>query len=238
MRAKGVRLALPRELRGSALLAGVLVTAQSVCLYSAVALIPVALALLVFQTSAILYVLLAWAMGKETPRPSVLVAMVVCLIGLSFALDVRFEELGARWREMGVGVTWAFAGAISMMFVYYMNANALRAVDGRLRTFVMTGVTAVLVVGGGAAANKLALPADGTGWIGIALLTFFYCIAMSTMFMVLPHLSAASTAALAFEPIALLGLAWLVLGQAVKPLQILGAFVTVGALGWIGMSKR
>jgi drug/metabolite transporter (DMT)-like permease len=52
-----------------------------------------------------------------------------------------------------------------------------------------------------------------------------------------PH-PAASTAALNFEPIALLGLAWVFLGQAATPLQILGAFVVVGAIVWLGVAKR
>ena len=54
----------------------------------------------------------------------------------------------------------------------------------------------------------------------------------------LPRVPAASTAALNFEPIALLGLAWIVLGQAVTPLQIVGAFLTVGAIAWLGISKK
>ena len=68
MRIQGIRLAIPRELRGKTLLAGLLIASQSYCLYSAVALIPPALALLVFQTSPMLYVLLTWGLGKEQPR--------------------------------------------------------------------------------------------------------------------------------------------------------------------------
>src|SRR5688572_3467584 len=68
MRLQGVALAVPRGLRGWSLLAGILVATQSYCLYSAVARIPPALALLVFQTSPMLYVLLSWAMRKEAPR--------------------------------------------------------------------------------------------------------------------------------------------------------------------------
>src|SRR5688572_31598522 len=60
MRVQGVRIAIPRELRGRTLLAGILIATQSYALYSAVALIPPALALLVFQTSPVLYVLLTW----------------------------------------------------------------------------------------------------------------------------------------------------------------------------------
>jgi drug/metabolite transporter (DMT)-like permease len=61
---------------------------------------------------------------------------------------------------------------------------------------------------------------------------------MSSLFFILPRLSAASTAALNFEPIALLVLAWIFLGQAVTPLQIAGAFLTVGAIAWLGISKK
>ena len=88
MRIQRIRIAIPRELRGRALLAGILVATQSYCLYSAVALIPPALALLVFQTSPMLYVLLTWTLGKEPPRVLVLAPMFVALVGLALALNV------------------------------------------------------------------------------------------------------------------------------------------------------
>jgi drug/metabolite transporter (DMT)-like permease len=44
--------------------------------------------------------------------------------------------------------------------------------------------------------------------------------------------------ALNFEPIAVLGIAWLALGQSVTPLQLLGAFIVVGAIGWLGAARR
>ena len=238
MRLQGIRVALPRGLRRWALLAGILIAVQSYCLYSAVALIPPALALLVFQTSPMLYVLLSWALGSPAPRPSAFPAMLLALAGLWLALDIRADHLAARWGEIGAGASWAFAGGASMACVYYLNANALKAIDGRLRTFVMTAVTAVLVVAAGSAADLLALPKDATGFAGLVLLTLFYCTAMSALFLVLPLLPAASTAALNFEPIALLGLSWVFLGQAAAPLQIVGAFVTVGAIVWLGVAKR
>jgi drug/metabolite transporter (DMT)-like permease len=233
MKLQNVNLFLPRELRGQALLAGVLVAVQSYCLYSAVALIPAALALLVFQTCPMLYVLLSWAMGKEVPRPHAFAAMVLALAGLALALDVRTGKAA----ELGAGIAWAFGGAFSFAFVYYMNSHGLKALDGRLRTFVMTTVTAVIVLVAGAASAQLQLPADAAGWSGLALLTVFYCIAMSSLFFVLPRLSAASTVALNFEPIAALALAWVILGQTIAPLQIAGAFVTVGAIAWLGVKK-
>jgi drug/metabolite transporter (DMT)-like permease len=238
MRIQHVAMHLPRELRGQALLAGILVAVQSYCLYSAVSLIPAALALLVFQTCPMLFVLLSWAMGKEKPRPSTFAAMLLALVGLVLALNITPGRFALSWQQFGAGAMWAFGGAFSFAFVYYMNSHGLKSLDGRLRTFAMTSVTAVLVLAGGVAAGGLSMPADATGWTGIALLTFFYCVAMTSLFLALPRLSAASTAALNFEPIAALVLAWLFLGQTVAPLQIAGAFVTVGAIAWVGVKKH
>src|SRR5262245_29898082 len=72
MKLQGVSLSVPRALLPRLAGAGLLVAIQSFCLYSAVARIPAALALLVFQTSAMLYLLLSWAMGKEKARASAL----------------------------------------------------------------------------------------------------------------------------------------------------------------------
>ena len=237
MRLQGVAVAIPQGLRGQALCAGILIATQSYCLYSAVALIPPALALLVFQTSPMLYVLLTWALGKEAPRWELLPPMLLALAGLVLALNLRTGQLAAQWAEIGAGVSWAFASGASMTVVYYLNANALKALDGRLRTFAMTAVAAVLVSAGGAATDVLALPRDGTGWIGLVLLTVFYCVAMTSLFFVLPRVPAASTAALNFEPIALLGLTWVFLGYTVTPLQVFGAFLVVGAIAWLSLRK-
>jgi drug/metabolite transporter (DMT)-like permease len=35
-----------------------------------------------------------------------------------------------------------------------------------------------------------------------------------------------------------LGLAWIILDQAVAPLQILGAFIVVSSIVWMGVGKR
>jgi drug/metabolite transporter (DMT)-like permease len=238
MQLQRVSMTLPPALRGRLVLAGVLVAVQSYCLYSAVALIPAALALLVFQTCPMLYVLLSWAMGKEVPRAQAFAAMLLALAGLALALNITPDRFAAQWGVLGAGVSWAFGGAVSFAFVYYMNSHSLKSVDGRLRTFAMTAVTAAIVLAGGIASENLAWPRDGTGVTGIILLTVFYCIAMSSLFFVLPRLSAASTVALNFEPIAALVLAWIFLGQTIGPLQIAGAFLTVGAIAWLGISKK
>jgi len=229
---------LPAGTRAWALLAGVLIAVQSYCLYSAVAIIPPALALLVFQTSPMLYVLLTWAFVKQPPRAAALAPMLLALAGLALALDIHTDQLAARWSEIGVGASWAFASGVSMAFVYFLNANALAALDGRLRTFVMTAITATIVIVAAGAAGAMRLPVDAVGAAGLASLTVFYCTAMIGLFAVLPRVPPAATAALNFEPIALLGLTWAILEQRVSALQIAGAFLTVGAIAWLSAMKK
>ena len=233
-----VPFGLPAGTRGAALVAGVLIAVQSYTLYSAVAIIPPALALLVFQTSPMLYVLLTWAFGKQRPQAAALAPMLLALAGLALALDIRTDQLGARWDEIGVGVCWAFASGVSMAFVYFLNTNALAAIDGRLRTFVMTAVTASIVIVAAGSAGAMRFPADATGAAGLVSLTIFYCTAMIGLFWVLPRVPAAATAALNFEPIALLGLAWIFLDLRAGALQIVGAFITVGAIAWLSAMKK
>jgi drug/metabolite transporter (DMT)-like permease len=216
----------------------VLIASQSYCLYSAVAAIPPALALLVFQTSPMLYVLLTWALGKEQPTWAALPPMLLGLAGLALALDLDPARLDARWAEIGAGAGWAFASGASMTGAYYLNANALKPMDGRLRTCIMTAVTAAIVIVAGAAAGALVPPRDGVGWMGLVSLALFYCLAIASLFYAIPRVPSTATAALNFEPIALLLLAFLFLGHTVTGLQLVGAFVTVGAIAWLSMQKN
>ena len=64
MLVQGIPLRLPRPTFARSLLVGLGIAAQSYCLYSAVARIPVALALLAFQTFPMLLALISWLAGS------------------------------------------------------------------------------------------------------------------------------------------------------------------------------
>ena len=220
---------------------GLLIAVQSYCLYSAVALIPVALALLAFQTFPMLLSLISWIGGGERPSRRVLLAMPVALVGLALALDVygKSGDIAGRWAEVGAGVLWALGASVSFASALYLITRWLGKMDGRLRSFLFMSVVAVVTLAGGSLSHSFALPADSTGWIALALLTVFYGTAITSTFVLLPKLGAVNNAAvLNFEPIAVLGLAWIILDQAVAPLQIVGAFIVVGSIAWMGAGKR
>jgi drug/metabolite transporter (DMT)-like permease len=241
LRLQSVSMALPRAtlLRGLGI--GLLVSLQSFCLYSAVAIIPVALALLAFNTFPMLFVLLTWLSGGENPGRRAFVAMPLPLLGLVLALDIlgTVEAMAGRWAEIGVGVGWALGSSASFACVLFLTTRHLKDVDGRLRTLLTMGTTAVVVGLAGAATGSLALPADGMGWLGLALLTVLYGSAITAIFTVVPLLkSASNTAALNFEPIAALILGWAILGQTVAPRQLVGALIVVGAVILIGTKRH
>ena len=234
-------LKIEQKTFSQSILIGSLIAVQSYCLYSAVALIPVALALLAFQTFPMLLALISWVGGGERPSRRVLLAMPVALVGLAFALDVygKSGDLAGRWAEVGAGVLWALGASVSFATALFLITRWLGTMDGRLRSFLFMSVVAVVTLAGGSLTNSFALPADATGWIALALLTVFYGTAITATFVLLPKLGAVNNAAvLNFEPIAVLGLAWVVLDQAVAPLQILGAFIVVGSIAWMGAGKR
>jgi drug/metabolite transporter (DMT)-like permease len=240
LQVQGIAIALPRATLVRGLGIGALVAVQSFCLYSAVAAIPVALALLAFNTFPMLFVLLTWAAGGENPGRRALVAMPLALFGLVLALDIlgTLQGMAGRWAEIGAGVGWALGAATSFALVLFLTTRHLKDVDGRVRTLLTMGATAVLVGLAGAATGSLALPVDGTGWFGLALLTVLYGSAITAIFTVVPRLASPSnTAALNFEPIAALAMGWLILGQGMAPRQLVGAFIVVGAVILIG-SKR
>ena len=239
--ASRVPLALPAATRWRAIGVGILIAVQSYCLYSAVALIPVALALLAFNTFPMMFTLLSWAVNKERPARRALIAMPTALAGLTLALDVFGASggLAGRWAEIGAGVGWALGAAVSFALALLLTARWLKDVDGRLRTFLTMSTVAVLLLAAGALAGNLALPANQGAWLGLGLLMLFYGTAFTALFVLLPRLDALNnSAALNFEPIAVLFLAWPILGQRVGPLQILGAVIVVGAVVALGTAKR
>ena len=115
--AQHVPLALTQRQRKVLPAIGVLIAVQSLCLYSAVARLPVALALLVFNSFPLTTALWARVLYQHRPERALLLAMPVILFGLALALDVlgAASGLGAagQWQKIGVGVAFALGASIT-----------------------------------------------------------------------------------------------------------------------------
>jgi drug/metabolite transporter (DMT)-like permease len=221
---------------------GVILAGQSLCLYSAVARLPVVLALLAFNTFPLWAAFWARVLYRQRPARAVLLAMPVILLGLTLALDVfgAASGLGAagQWGRIGAGVAFAVTAAAAFGLALVITQHEAAGVDGRVRTaltMAVVGVVALLVV---AAQGGPHFPAAAPGWWGLLLLTLLYGTAFTVMFTLLPKLGVVgSSPILNVEPVASLAMAWVVLGQAIAPVQVLGSLVVVAAVMALGLRR-
>jgi drug/metabolite transporter (DMT)-like permease len=223
-------------------LIGLLVGVQSLCLYASVARLPVALALLAFNTYPLWTALWARVVYGQRAAPRVLRAMPVMLVGLALALDVfgAASGLGAagHWSRIGVGVAFALAAAATFGLALVITQHETADLDGRLRTTTTMAIVAAMALIATSVQGGLALPQAPLGWVGLLGLTFLYGTAFTIMFTVLPKLGVVGNSAIMnIEPIFALVLAWAILGQSIALVQVAGGLVVVATVMWLGLRK-
>ena len=241
--AMGVPVAFTARHRRALPAIGVLVAVQSLCLYSAVARLPVALALLAFNTYPLWTALWARLVYGHRPEPAVLRAMPVMLAGLALALDVFGAASGlgatAQWAQIGVGVAFALVAAATFGMVLVLTQHETAGLDGRLRTAVTMAQVGLLAALGMALQGGPHLPTSPAGWLGLGALTFLYGTAFTIMFTVLPRLGVVGNSAIMnIEPIFALVLAWALLGQHIAGVQVAGGLLVVATVMWLGLRNR
>lgn len=224
-------------------LIGLLIGVQSLCLYSSVARLPVALALLAFNTYPIWTALWAWLVYRQAPERALLVAMPVILLGLALALDVLGAASGldasGQWARIGAGVAFALGAAATFGLALVITQHEAADVDGRVRTATTMSIAGLVALSAVASQGGFHLPQHPAGWGGLAALTSLYGTAFTIMFTVLPRLGVVGNSAIMnVEPVCALVLAWLILGQAIAPVQVAGALLVVGAVMVLGLRKR
>ena len=222
---------------------GVLITVQSLTLYSAVARLPVSLALLVFNTYPLWAALWANIFYKHRPEKSTLIAMPIMLFGLALALDVLGASSGlgvkGQWSIIGAGVAFALTAAATFGMALVLIQHEAHALDSRLRTTATFWIAGILACIGTQVMGEFHWPDAIAGWWGLAALIALYGSGITMMFTVLPKLGVVGNSAIMnMEPIFALILAWVILGQAVSLVQIVGALIVVGTVIKLGLRKN
>ena len=224
-------------------LIGLIIAVQSVCLYSSVARLPVALALLAFNTYPLSTAFWARVLYKHQPEKAVLWSMPIILVGLALALDVMGAASGlgasAHWAQIGSGVAFALTASATFGLALVYTQHETAGLDGRVRTFSSMSLVGVLAVAVAISQGGFHLPNAPAGWWGLGMLTFLYGTAFTILFTVLPRLGVVGNSAIMnVEPVFALTLAWALLDQAIAPIQWVGAALVVGAVMWLGLRKR
>jgi drug/metabolite transporter (DMT)-like permease len=134
-----------------------------------------------------------------------------------------------------------FAMAASAVFglALVLTQHETGDLDGRVRSASTLTLAALVGIASASLQGGLHLPNATAGWWGLALLTLLYGTAFTLMFTVLPRLGVAGNSAIMnVEPVFALVLAWLLLGQTIAPVQLVGAALVVGAVMVLGLRKR
>ena len=215
------------------LLLGLLIATQSLCLYSAVARIPVAVALLVANVFPILLALLTWALGGARPTARTAALMGMILVGLVFVLDVPArlasgETAGPQWLT---GVLLAFGAATAFACGLWITDHKLSQVRGSVRSLltILIVFCSMNVAGiSGAIPGGLNLPASQTGWIALATLVVLYGMGFIVLFITAPRLDMPRNApVMNIEPLATLLMGWVALDQMLGAGQLLGGAIVI-----------
>ena len=230
---------IPPHLIKWQLLLGFLIAVQSLCLYTAITLIPVAMALLLVNTWPMMFIVANWFAGKKAPNVTIFLLLTVILIGLILVLDIDMSTpMNQDWL---FGVILATCSAIFLACTMWVTQYQLASIAGSVRSayIMMVVVLLMLIAGGiGLIPEGLALPNNQSGWIGLGMLALLYAIAVTTLFVLTPVLDMArNSPILNFEPVASLLLGYIFLGQFLNTMQLVGGAIVVAGIMAIGLSR-
>ena len=199
---------------------------------SAIALIPVNLAILVFYTYPLLTLIMASVVDRRMPRPSDYFAIGLAFTGLSIALEVSLDELDLR------GVALAFIGALGAAAHIVAAQRVMLLADYKVVTLHMAAsgflFTGVLMAAGG----EIALPSYGLGTALLGLVLLGFCTGMVAMLAAVRLVGPVNTSiVMCLEPPVVITAAYFLLGEEMTAVQLGGAaIVVVGVM--IGQRTR
>jgi len=237
-------LRLPAGLGRWQLAVGLLVALQSLCLYSAVSRIPVAVALLLGNLFPFMLVLLTWALGGKAPTRLTGFLMVAIVLGLVLVLDLPAvlgaeTDMGPEW---SIGILFALGGSSVFTVALWITDHRLSSLAGPVRGMytIITVFVSTMVVGvAEVLPQSLHSPGSWVGWTALATLSLLYATTFSILFILMPRLDMARNApVMNIEPVASLVLGAWILGQYLNGWQLLGGAVVLGSIVALAYSKR
>lgn len=216
---------LPRRDGVVALALGIVTAVYTLALLSAIEILPVALAVLIFFLFPILTSVILAIMGWERLSLTTIAAGVLAFAGLALTLGVSRQALPFE------GVIYSGIAALGLAIVSAVSSRVIRSGDPRpvtLYILTMASAVAIVIV---LFRGEYLLPHTVAGWWGFAGSVLFSGIAMVGFFVAISLIGPARATLFQYaEPLFTMGTGFLFLGQTLTLLQILGAVVVVGAL--------
>jgi len=211
---------------------GAITAGYTWALLSAIAAIPLGLAILIFYLFPLATTIILGALGRERLGWKTIVAILVAFVGLALALDPRVGALNFG------GVLLAFAAALGLGIVVAVSSRTFRAGDSRPLTLYLASVAAVLLIAFCALHGDLALPNTINGWAGFVAAAFFYAFAMIAFFIAVSLVGPVRSSLLCYaEPVVSAGLGVALFGESLTFTQMAGIILVIAALIWATQLK-
>jgi drug/metabolite transporter (DMT)-like permease len=227
----GVPLVLPRREAIVALLLGALTALYNWALLGSFNSIPFALAVLIIYFYPLIAAVIVAAFGWERFAWKTGAAILIAIIGLALALDVRGSNLNVG------GVSLAFFAAVGLAVVVAVSSRVFGNGDARPVTLYMSASASVLLLLFCAARGDFAFPQTEAGWVGFAAAAVFYGFAIITFFIAISMIGPVRASLFSYSDAvisAILGV--VVLGQTLTLIQVAGIALVILAL--IGATVR
>jgi drug/metabolite transporter (DMT)-like permease len=223
-RLRGEPLPRGRRLTALLLLGGVGYVTQSLCYFFALETISAGLVSLLLYFYPAIVVVLAALLLRDRPRPVALLCVGAATVGT--VLTIGPVEGG-----QAVGVLLGLGSAVAYS-LYILGSSRVRGVGSFATASTVLSACAV-VYAGLALATRPQLPEAPSAWLallGVAL--FGTVIAVTTFFAALALLGPSDTAVVStVEPVVSIGVAAVVLGERLGPVQIAGGVLVLLAVG-------
>jgi drug/metabolite transporter (DMT)-like permease len=224
-RAAGVSLAMTRREWLLALAIGIPLSINNYLVNAAMAEIPVPLVVLIFYLWPALTTAASWVLGTDRFRWPRLAGLALAFAGVGLAVNVDFTAAQAKgvWFAAGAALTWSVT--------FMLTSHYFRGRDQRAPTLAMISAAATVFVFMMLVTRDFVLPQNAPGWAGVLGVPFFYAFAMIGLFTASARLGPMRAGFfMNFEPIASVGLAALILGQSLAPVQLAGGALVMAAL--------
>jgi drug/metabolite transporter (DMT)-like permease len=225
---------VPPGRRAGLVAMGAAYVAQASCYFGALLFVPAGLVALLLYLFPLFVVLLSRALGHEPITGRRWLALAASLAGTALAIGPDgLRGDGLDWRGVALGLA---AAAIYACYIVggtrvtrgLAPVAASSAIMGS-GAVLLAAIVAVRIASG----HGVSFPADAAGWSAVgAAAIVSTVIAVAAFFAGLSRLGASRTSVIStLEPVVTVGLAALVLGERLQPLQAAGgALVLAGAL--------
>ncbi len=201
--------------------------------YKAIEILRVPLAILVFYVNPLVIGVFGALVGFERLSGRTLLFALVSLAGLALATGASPESVDAK------GIGYAILAAAVTAGVLVVSTHRMSHINARNRTFWMMTSTSAVLAAGTLSGDALAWPQSAPGVWAMAGVCVLYAIGLVALFTSATRIGPLRTGlAMNLEPVVAIGGSWLLLGQGLTPVQLLGgALVIAGVIG-AQMSRR